>query len=53
MPLKIGNIEKNDSFINVIADVETKGLLIGRNQKNLEQYKKIFKKYFNAEIKVK
>ena len=53
MPLKVDNIEEGDGFINVSADTKTKGLLIGRNQKNLEGYNKIFKKYFDKEIKVK
>ena len=53
MPLKIENVEKEDDFINVNADTKTKGLLIGRNQKNLEQYNKVFKKYFNLTINVR
>ena len=47
------HVEEKDDFINVSADTKTKGLLIGRNQKNLEGYNKIFKRYFNKEIKVK
>jgi len=53
MPLKINEIEEKDGFINVSADTKTKALLIGRNQKNLKQYSKIFKKYFNMEIKLR
>ena len=53
MPLVIDHVEEKDDFINVSADTRTKGLLIGRNQKNLEGYNKVFKRYFNKEIKVK
>jgi len=53
MPLKVEKIEKEDDFINVSADIKTKGLLIGRNQKNLEGYNKIFKKYFDLIIRVR
>lgn len=53
MPLVIDHVEEKDDFINVSADTKTKGLLIGRNQKNLEGYNKVFKRYFGKEIKVK
>ena len=53
MPLKVDDIEEEDGFIKINADNKTKGLLIGRNQKNLEGYNKIFKGYFKMEIKVK
>lgn len=53
MPLKLDNVEKDDGFINISADTKTKALLIGRNQKNLEGYNKILKKYFNKEMKIK
>ncbi len=53
MPLKVDILEKEDGFINVSADTKTKALLIGRNQKNLGQYNKILKKYFNINIKVR
>ena len=53
MPLKVDSMEKEDDFINVSADTKTKGLLIGRNQKNLEGHNKIFKKYFNLTIRVR
>lgn len=53
MPLKADIIKEEDGFINISADTKTKGLLIGRNQKNLEGYNKIFKKYFNKEIRIK
>jgi len=53
MPLKADNIEEKDGLINIRADMKTKALLIGRNQKNLELYNKIFKKYFNKEIKIR
>ncbi len=53
MPLVIEHVEEKDGFINVSADTKTKALLIGRNQKNLESYNKILKKYFNKELKIK
>ena len=53
MPLKIENVEKEDDFINVNADTKTKGLLIGRDRRNLSFYNTILKRYFNTEIKVK
>jgi len=53
MPLQVHQIEEKDGFINIYADTKTKALLIGRNQKNLEAYNKIFKKYFDKEIKIK
>lgn len=53
MPLKVEKIEKEDGFINISADHKTKGLLIGRNQKNLEEYNKVFKKYFDMVIRIK
>jgi len=53
MPLILEHAEEKDGFINVSADTKTKALLIGRNQKNLEGYNKILKKYFNKEMKIK
>mgnify|MGYP001609442325 CR=1 FL=1 len=53
MPLKVEKIEQEDGFINVFADTKTKGLLIGRNQKNLGQYNKVLKKYFNIQMRVR
>ncbi|MBS3143464.1 NusA-like transcription termination signal-binding factor [Candidatus Woesearchaeota archaeon] len=53
MPLKLDNVEKDDGFINISADTKTKALLIGRNQKNLERYNKILKKYFDLKIRIK
>lgn len=53
MPLKVDKIEEKDGFINLYSDTKTKALLIGRNQKNLELYNKIFKKYFDKEVKIR
>jgi len=53
MPLKVEGMEEEEGFINISADHKTKGLLIGRNQKNLEGYNKIFKKYFDSVIRIK
>ena len=53
MPLNASEIEEKDGFINISADTKTKALLIGRNQKNLEHYNKVFRKYFNVGIKIK
>ena len=51
-PLKMKEIVINES-IEVSADTKTKGLLIGRNRKNLTFYNEILKKYFNKELKIK
>ena len=51
-PLKMQEIVINES-IEVSADTKTKGLLIGRNRKNLTFYNEILKKYFNKELKIK
>jgi len=53
MPLKFDKIVQEEGFIRIYADTKTKALLIGRNQKNLEQYNKIFRKYFNIKILIR
>lgn len=46
-PIKPESIEKEDKIINIkVNSTKEKGLLIGRNSKNLENLKKLVKKYF-------
>ncbi|MCD4666772.1 NusA-like transcription termination signal-binding factor [archaeon] len=52
-PLDLKEITKNDDIIEVNSDTKTKGLLIGRNQKNLVQLNSLLKKYYNVQLKVK
>lgn len=53
-PLKAKEIKKEDKIITIEGpDTKTKGLLIGKNAKNLRNTEKIVKKYFEIEeIKV-
>jgi len=53
-PLKAKDIKKEDKTITIEGpDTRTKGLLIGKNAKNLRNTEKIVKKYFDIdEIKV-
>lgn len=51
-PLNVQEIHINEN-IEISADTKTKGLLIGRNRKNLTFYNEILKKYFNKELKIK
>ena len=52
MPLKVNKIEKNGDYIEVSADRKTNGILIGRDGRNLKEYNKIIKRYFDLELKV-
>ena len=52
-PLKPQEINLNDSFIEIKADLKTKALLIGRNQQNLKVYNDILTYYFNLKIKIR
>ena len=52
-PLKPQEINLNDSFIEIKADLKTKALLIGRNQQNLNLYNDILTYYFNLKIKIR
>ena len=46
-PIKAESIEKEDKNIIITSNsTKDKGLLIGRNSKNLENLKKLVKKYF-------
>lgn len=49
--LKSVNLEKD--ILKISADRKTKGLLIGRNHKNLEVLKELFKRHFKLEIMLK
>ena len=52
-PLKPQEINLNNSFIEIKADLKTKALLIGRNQQNLNLYNDILTYYFNLKIKIR
>ncbi|MBL7148000.1 MAG: NusA-like transcription termination signal-binding factor [Nanoarchaeota archaeon] len=52
-PLKASEIKQDNTTIEIQADTKTKGLLIGRNQKNLKDLKEIFNHYFkDIQIKI-
>ena len=54
-PLKIKNIIREEDVLTLEPeDTKTRGLLIGRNAKNLRNYEEIIKKYFTdiKELKV-
>lgn len=54
MPLQVKDITEENGIITIIGpDTKTKGLLIGRERKNIENLKDIVKRYFQIEdIKV-
>lgn len=54
MPLQVKEINDENGIITIIGpDTKTKGLLIGRDRKNLENLKDVVKRYFKVEdIKV-
>ncbi len=46
-PIKAEKIERDGNIINIaVNSTKDKGLLIGRNSRNLENLKKVVKKYF-------
>jgi len=53
-PLEVKDIKEENGFITIIGqDTKTKGLLIGRDSKNLNSLKSIVNRYFNIkDIKV-
>ena len=52
-PINIKNILVEDSKVSIEAlDSKGKGILLGRNRKNLENLNLILKRYFNVEIKI-
>src|SRR3989344_8185239 len=51
-PLK-PQIKITDSLVEVTADTKTKGLLIGRDKRNLNIYKGVLKEYFNKDLIIK
>lgn len=52
-PLKVENISLNDDIIEMkVNDRKTKGLLIGRERKNLNELNNLLKNYFNFKIKI-
>jgi len=50
MPLQIKEVNEEDNKITITGfDTKTKGLLIGRERKNLENLKSVVKRYFDVE----
>ncbi len=50
MPLQVKEINEEDNIITIYGkDTKTKGLLIGRDRKNLENLKSIVSRYFEVE----
>ena len=54
MPLDVKEVNEENGIVNIVGrDTKTKGLLIGRDRKNLENLKSIVSRYFKVEdIKV-
>jgi len=49
-PFEVDKIEENDKIINIYCkESKTKGLLIGRERRNLLNFKEIIKRYFPVE----
>jgi N utilization substance protein A len=52
-PIKPENIALNDDFVEIKSkDRKSKGLLIGRERKNLNDLGKLLKGYFNINVRV-
>ncbi len=52
-PIEAEDIKLNNNFIEInLKDKKTKGLLIGRERKNLNELTKLVAEYFNLEIKI-
>ncbi|MEK6862861.1 MAG: NusA-like transcription termination signal-binding factor [Nanoarchaeota archaeon] len=52
-PIKVNEITLNDDVIEIKErDRKTKGLLIGRERKNLNELNDLVKNYFNLKIKI-
>ncbi len=50
MPLKVKDVTEENGVITVVGtDTRTKGLLIGRDRKNLENLKEVVSRYFKVE----
>jgi len=50
LPLQVKDINEENNIITITGpDTKTKGLLIGRERKNLENLKSIVKRYFEIE----
>lgn len=54
MPLQVRDIHEENEIVTIVGlDTKTKGLLIGRDRKNLERLKDVVGRYFKVEgIKV-
>lgn len=49
-PIKANNIEFKDGILTIsLDDMRTKGLLIGRERKNLKELKELLSRYFKLE----
>lgn len=52
-PLIAKEIKKEENIVNIVSDnIKTKGLLIGRDRKNLKRLQEVVSKYFNIEVKI-
>jgi N utilization substance protein A len=53
-PLKVGNVEEKEGVVVISdSDRKVKGLIIGKNAKNLREYEDIVKRFFDIkEIRV-
>ena len=51
-PLK-SQIKIAEDTVEITADTKTKGLLIGRDKRNLNIYKGVLKEYFNKDLIIK
>ena len=50
MPLQVKDVNEEEGVINIVGgDTKTKGLLIGRDRKNLENLKEVVSRYFKVE----
>ena len=50
MPLQVKEITEEQGIVTIVGpDTKTKGLLIGRERKNLENLRDIVKRYFQIE----
>ena len=50
MPLQVNDINEENNIVTISGpDTKTKGLLIGRERRNLENLKSIVKRYFEIE----
>jgi len=50
MPLQVNDVSEDDGIVTIVGpDTKTKGLLIGRDSKNLNNLKEVVGRYFKVE----